>query len=148
MSTAKSLTLKDYVRALDSTSKSISKVESDSMRAIDLMELIASLRSAYPVTSWREEQARRLQRFLSIFPRFTREELRNWLYRETFMLEHRWRLRRREAPFMKKLIRSVLENLSIRGYIRTEKGYYSVINVPSYNECLSTLTSQIYRIFC
>jgi dephospho-CoA kinase len=117
--------------------------EKDLAKISDLATMIARKQYAYPTHLWKEEQAKRLYEFLKKHDRFTRESLRNWLYRELYVL----RLKKQESPFIRKVLNLMLDELTFKKYIECKNGIYKVIKVPSYDECLKILRMQWFDLW-
>lgn len=134
-----SLTATDYVSA----SASYMVEELGEVRGLDQMVVVARLQYQYPVHDWKRVQAERLHGFLLSRRRFTREELKRWIYRERFLLYRGVR----ETAFVRKLLSIVLDELQFRGYVEFRDGFYVVVEKPSLEECLRVLSMQVYDVY-
>jgi len=117
--------------------------EKDLAKTSDLATMIARKQYAYSTHLWKEEQAKRLYEFLKKHDRFTRESLRNWLYRELYVL----RLKKRESPFIRKVLALILDELEHKKSIECKNNIYKVVEVPSLDECLRILRLQIFDLY-
>jgi len=118
----------------------------DSFIVGDKVAARARLNYQYYVHAWKEEQARRLYDFLAKHDRFTRGQLRCWLYRELYLLRHR-RKRWWESRFVWRVLWHILEELEFMGYVRPVDGFWLVLQRPSLDECRRILGLQVYECY-
>jgi len=110
----------------------------DQAKVRDSAIVICRLNHQYPTHAWKEEQAKRLHYFLNKRESFTRNQLRNWLYRELYL----YNPRRRESPFIKKVLNLILDELTFKNYIEHKNEKYKVLLKPNLDECLRILRMQ------
>jgi dephospho-CoA kinase len=115
----------------------------DTAKASDLTVMLARKQYAYPTNVWKEERAQRLYQFLKTHQTFTRESLRNWLYRELYVL----RLKKQESPFIRKVLSLIISELTYKEYVEGIDGYYKTLVKPSLDECLRILRLQIFDLW-
>ena len=111
----------------------------DTVRVKDTIHLTGRLYYVYPLHPWKEEQALRLYTFLQRYDRFTREQMKLWLYRELYL----FRAYRFESKFVKVVLKHILDMLEHLGYTRAVEDHWHVIEKPSLEECKRILRSKI-----
>ena len=115
----------------------------DGFRASDVGVLIALKQLQYPTHPWKEEQARRLYKYLSGHDRIDRESLRLALYPEIYLKNRH----RRESAFMRKVIDLVMDALVYQGYACREGDLLRIARRPTEEECLRILRAQLIDLW-
>jgi len=114
----------------------------ESVKGKDLAVVSVRLNYQYVLHKWKDEQAHRLYRFLSRRERFTREELKLWLYRERYLFRRLdW-----ESPFVKRVLSLIIDELAFKGYIESRVGCYEVLVKPPLDECRRILQIQHFDL--
>jgi hypothetical protein len=115
----------------------------ESLKGLESGVIIARLQNQYLIHDWKIEQAKRISEFLKIHKTFTREELKLWIYREYYLFN----LKKRETPFVKKLLSLMLEELEFEGFIGKEDKHYKVLKEPSIEDILRILQMQKFDLW-
>jgi hypothetical protein len=115
----------------------------DRIKGLESSIVIARLQNQYPIHDWKLEEAKRVYEFLKTHRRFSRVELKLWLYREYYLFS----FRKRESSFVKKLLSLLLNELENEGYIKMENGFYEVTMKPSIEDILRILQMQIFDLW-
>jgi hypothetical protein len=115
----------------------------DTGRMLDASIIIGRLNLQYPLSPNKLKLAQRLYDFLRKHEKFTRESLRNWLYRELYVL----RLKKQESPFIRKVLSLIISELTYKKYVEPIDGYYKTLVKPSLDECLRILRLQIFDLW-
>jgi len=115
----------------------------DRIKGLESSIVIARLQNQYPIHDWKLEEAKRVYEFLKTHRRFSRVELKLWLYREYYLFS----FRKRESPFVKKLLNLLLNELENEGYIKDRNGFYEVTMKPSIEDILRILKMQLFDLW-